>query len=543
MAERVLIKTAQEWGGSYDEIHDVIYRAHEQNRKNGIYYRSSLLDGEGIKNKVGKGATFVAIKDNQVIGTGSVSIRKGKYWYDKGLPVAHFCLDAVLPEYQGKGIMKAIDNEREKYAVMNGARLIRSGTAEKNIIQNNKFKRTGFVPVDYLVTKGNDYYSVMYAKWLDESVVQKKWKCKMMFIKSKAIVKLLLKPNGEKTMIGKIIEVNSMQNIKNSLKQTVFYRYYVLKKKHSSKESSSYAENRSLPGAKKRDWANILYDIPNKDYYQCRCYLLPFYKIREIVPYKNQRAFYKRVNSKQVHDVLCDKYICYKLFKPFYKRDVVLVNRQELSDFEEFRLKHSRFNIKPLSANCGKGIQIIDSKATAVSTEELLSFYSDGFIAEELIVQNKILARFHPSSVNTLRINTVSFGNSVEIKWPCLRIGCGNSIVDNAGAGGVFGAIDVKSGIIISVSDEFQHTFEVHPDTGVKIVGFQIPLWEEACNLAKKLATLIPEGHFIGWDLALTDNGWVMVEGNYSPLLIWQIAVGKGIKKEFSRMKRFFDKT
>ena len=44
MLERVIIKTAEEWGGSYDEIHDVIYQAHEMNRQKGINYKSALLD-------------------------------------------------------------------------------------------------------------------------------------------------------------------------------------------------------------------------------------------------------------------------------------------------------------------------------------------------------------------------------------------------------------------------------------------------------------------------------------------------------------------
>ena len=211
MAERVLIKTAQEWGGSYDEIHDVIYRAHEQNRKNGIYYRSSLLDGEGIKNKVGKGATFVAIKDNQVIGTGSVSIRKGKYWYDKGLPVAHFCLDAVLPEYQGKGIMNRLDKQREQFAISSGAKLIRTGTAEKNVIQRNRYIKMGLIPVDFLVTKGNSYFSVMYVKWLDESVAQKKWKCLLHMWKSEVRIKISYTPKGEKTIFGKFLSKIGMK--------------------------------------------------------------------------------------------------------------------------------------------------------------------------------------------------------------------------------------------------------------------------------------------------------------------------------------------
>ena len=40
-----------------------------------------------------------------------------------------------------------------------------------------------------------------------------------------------------------------------------------------------------------------------------------------------------------------------------------------------------------------------------------------------------------------------------------------------------------------------------------------------------------------GWDLALTDEGWVMVEDIFGPSIIWQYASGKGIGLELEEMK------
>lgn len=205
MPEEILIKTVQEWGGTYDEIHSVIYQAHEQNRKKGLVYQSSLLDGDRIKQRVGNGVTYVAISDGKVVGTGSISLRKGKYWFDKGVLVAHYCLSAVLPTYQGKGIMKKIYREIEHFSVLSGAKLIRSGTAEKNVIQRHIFKQLGFFPVDYLVSKGNGYYSVMYAKWLDQSIAQNKWKCIVQMIKSKMKIRLLYSAEGDKTKFCQLL--------------------------------------------------------------------------------------------------------------------------------------------------------------------------------------------------------------------------------------------------------------------------------------------------------------------------------------------------
>ena len=286
-------------------------------------------------------------------------------------------------------------------------------------------------------------------------------------------------------------------------------------------------------------FAKAFYGLNYSDFYQCRCEQMSYTQISQIVPYSEQKALWLRVSSPASRSTLFNKIKTYLYFKDYYQRDVLFVSGREST--EEFRLfcrAHTRFIVKPLGMNCGKGVRIFDASKVLFQVESIIDGYPEGFVAEEIIKQDVSLSRLHPESVNTLRINTVNYGTSVDIKWPCLRIGRGKSIVDNAGAGGVFGAIDTKTGLITDVSDEFHHTFLEHPDTKIPLIGFKVPKWQEACEMAKHLANLIPDCHFVGWDFALTDKGWVMVEGNHSPLLIWQIATGKGIRKEFSQMRK-----
>ena len=282
-----------------------------------------------------------------------------------------------------------------------------------------------------------------------------------------------------------------------------------------------------------------LYGIGYKDYFQCRCDQLSLYQISNLVPFSEQKKLWIQVNNSDLRHILTDKYKAYLHFRDYYQRDVILVSgRESEEEFKSFCHSHPRFIVKPLSRCCGRGIQLIDIYDGTFCIEDFIESNPDGFVVEELIKQNVVLSSLHPGSVNTLRINTVNYGDSVEVKWPCLRIGCGDSVVDNAGAGGIFGAIDVATGVITNVSDEFHHTFTEHPDTKISLIGFQVPKWQEACEMANSLARLFPYCPFVGWDLALTDNGWVMVEGNHRPLLIYQIATGKGIRKEFLEMKK-----
>lgn len=286
--------------------------------------------------------------------------------------------------------------------------------------------------------------------------------------------------------------------------------------------------------------AHILYGISYEDFWRCHCERKEWSEIEECLPYRKQKEFWMQVNAPSARAILGDKSKAYQHFKEFYHRDVLLVKggEQDVSELSAFASCHPRFLVKPLNQRWGKGVQIVDVSAGSDSVKSLLQSYPDGFLAEELIVQDPALGQFHPQSVNTLRINSFLGPDGPEVKWPCLRMGRGSNIVDNAGAGGIFGAIDVASGRIIGVSDESNHFFEKHPDTGLQLVGFVMPRWEEACALVKELAPRIPDAHFVGWDLALTPDGWVMVEGNYCPLLIWQFASGIGIRREFEEMKR-----
>ncbi len=286
-------------------------------------------------------------------------------------------------------------------------------------------------------------------------------------------------------------------------------------------------------------FAKKICGINYPDFYQYRCENASLCEITRKVLFQEQKTFWHQINPVESRTIVHDKYKAYLHFKDFYRRDVVFVSGRESKDeFVAFCQAHPLFIVKPLASCCGRGIQLIDSNETAFSIDEFIKSYSDGFVAEELINQDESLSQLHQQSVNTLRINTVNYGTSIEVIWPCLRIGCGESIVDNAAAGGVFGAIDSVNGRIMSVSDEFHHTFSEHPDTKIPLIGFTVPKWQEACEMAKQLAALVPDLHFVGWDLALTDKGWVMVEGNHQPYIIWQIATGKGIRNEFLKMKK-----
>jgi hypothetical protein len=159
-------------------------------------------------------------------------------------------------------------------------------------------------------------------------------------------------------------------------------------------------------------------------------------------------------------------------------------------------------------------------------------------VVEELIVQDARMAALHPQSINTLRMSTIRRNGKVELFHPFMRVGCGDAVVDNGGSGGLLMPIDIPSGKILCAANELGKSFENHPDTGIRLIGFTIPRWDEAQALINEIMTLFPQDGYISWDLALTGSGWLVVEGNSHGQFAGQYPLPRGIRRDFEQVKR-----
>jgi hypothetical protein len=53
-----------------------------------------------------------------------------------------------------------------------------------------------------------------------------------------------------------------------------------------------------------------------------------------------------------------------------------------------------------------------------------------------------------------------------------------------------------------------------HPVTHQELVGFPVPYWSQACDLVRRAAHALLPVRSIGWDVAVTDEGARLLEGN-----------------------------
>ena len=245
------------------------------------------------------------------------------------------------------------------------------------------------------------------------------------------------------------------------------------------------------------------------------------------------KAFYKRVTAANPErKVFEGKYNTYLKYRDFYKREILLVD-EHLSDeaFFDFVRRHPRFVVKPYFEEGGKGVHFED--VTGTTPEALLAkLRQSTVVVEQPIAQSQELARFHPRSVNTLRLATAVKDGEPHLLFAFLKLGQGDSIVDNGAAGGICCLVDPDTGTVVGPGmTENGRSFLVHPDSGLQINGLRVPRWEQAMATALELARLSPTQTYVGWDMALTDDGWVLVEGNRGgTFLITQMLTHQGLR-------------
>lgn len=165
-------------------------------------------------------------------------------------------------------------------------------------------------------------------------------------------------------------------------------------------------------------------------------------------------------------------------------------------------------------------------------------------LIQKVLEQHEAIKVIHPSSVNTVRVNTVNTGSEIIILSTLLRVGIGNSVVDNFLNGGIYIPIDMQTNKLTAVaySDIAPYFFYKHPQTNVSFEGIEIPFFKQALELCRSLHFNLPYFFLIGWDVAFTPTGPVIIEANNIHQVVHAQVSEGGLKKRMNAyMEKFFN--
>lgn len=225
----------------------------------------------------------------------------------------------------------------------------------------------------------------------------------------------------------------------------------------------------------------------------------------------------KKFNDKSKFYIFDNKEEMYKIYNKFLKRQWMVLNENNYNDFLDFFKQNKVIIVKPIDGEGGKGIE----KYEYINDEESKIVYSSLLFKKQLLVEQCIkqhpdMNKLYNKSVNTLRMFTFYKDGQAYFLQAILKVGNGG-VVDNFSSGGMYTYVDDEGTVYAEAIDQMDNKYYKHPISNETIVGFKVPMFKEAVSMVKEAAKVVPEMGYIGWDVAISEDGPVLVEGNCYP--------------------------
>lgn len=193
--------------------------------------------------------------------------------------------------------------------------------------------------------------------------------------------------------------------------------------------------------------------------------------------------------------------------------------------------------VKPASGRGGRGAERWDrveprvfsgTRGERLTANELLARLGERAKRRPLLIQRRMgvhpqVADLTAGALPTVRVTTcLDQQGEPELVGAVFRMAVGaNRTVDNLHAGGIAAGVDLEIGRLSSASnlgmDARLGWLDRHPDTGAQIIGRVLPQWAEIKALAIQAHRAFADRVLVGWDIGVTDQGPLVVEGNSSP--------------------------
>ena len=235
--------------------------------------------------------------------------------------------------------------------------------------------------------------------------------------------------------------------------------------------------------------------------------------------YVTTKSFYKLLsylNDSKYNATMSDKIIFNKIFNKYLGREWLDLRVSSIDDFKKFIKGKKTIFVKPPKDFGGHGIEKIilkDEKSIEALYNRLKE--KELNLIEEEIVQADELNKLNPYAVNSFRIVTLVKDGKVHLLANALRINIDDAIA--IGCNDAYMRLNEDGKICSRVIDDVANVYEEHPMKKIKFNTLTIPYVKEAFEMAKKAALEVPEVRYVGWDIAITEKGPVIMEGNEYP--------------------------
>jgi hypothetical protein len=223
----------------------------------------------------------------------------------------------------------------------------------------------------------------------------------------------------------------------------------------------------------------------------------------------------QRYDHPDFRGVFQDKVEFDRVFSEHLHREWMVVEAGNADEVRAFVEKHGTIVTKEPVGQAGTGVH----RYHASEVEDWAAFHRGlfergEFLLEQLIVQHPDLAAVCPGTVNTTRVTAFFDGETTHILAIAQKFGRG-AVSDQMTFGGFYTMLDDDGHAAGPGYDSHGHVHERHPDSGFVIADFQLPLMDEVRAFVDRVARVVPQVQYVGWDIVVSPDGPVLVEGNW----------------------------
>jgi hypothetical protein len=165
---------------------------------------------------------------------------------------------------------------------------------------------------------------------------------------------------------------------------------------------------------------------------------------------------------------------------------------------------------------------------------EVARDFQAGYMLQPRVAPHSAVRALVGERLATVRVVTICTTEGPKLLRAAWKIPAGSNVADNFWrSGNLLATLDLNSGRVTRVvrgAGLAQQEIARHPDSGGELIGFEIPNWSQIIGVALEAAATLHEVPLIGWDMAATEDGAVIVEPNFTPDFdLAQLADRRGI--------------
>lgn len=187
---------------------------------------------------------------------------------------------------------------------------------------------------------------------------------------------------------------------------------------------------------------------------------------------------------------------------------------KQLSNYGEIFIKPT------VDSSGGKGCCICNIQNgidtySGESIESILKKSGKYFLIQNVIRNHKSISKIYDKSLNTFRIITYQWQESIYNAPVVMRMGRNGNRVDNACAGGIYIGVENDGTLLRNAYFDDGSVYQIHPDTKLVFGDYHIISIQGAIDAAKRMHKALSKLGIVNWDFSIDENGDpVLIEAN-----------------------------